>query len=240
MDNLICLGINIYKLCGLASLPTVFCPCILWQQVGYTPRALHQEIDVVQKRAGGRRHVHACRPSARTHMPRTLHRDVRTYVEQSRSSSSIYTTSGWLATCSVHVVIITHLGSSITMYVCIYNPCRQLPPGQEQYSRPRVCVLLNHQGRSIPYCLVYRTSSVSLSIVRTSMAEEVPTTPPPAPLYVDGCPGCAMDRKKAANKGIPYKEFFFVAVTTIASGTIWDDRIYMLFICCWPFLFWRS
>nr|FAA01135.1 TPA: efflux transporter of phytosiderophore (mugineic acids) [Zea mays] len=50
------------------------------------------------------------------------------------------------------------------------------------------------------------------------MAEEVPTTPPPAPLYVDGCPGCAMDRKKAANKGIPYKEFFFVAVTTIASA----------------------
>ncbi|PWZ29891.1 Protein ZINC INDUCED FACILITATOR-LIKE 1 [Zea mays] len=50
------------------------------------------------------------------------------------------------------------------------------------------------------------------------MAEVVPTTPPPAQLYVDGCPGCAMDRKKAANKGIPYKEFFFVAVTTIASA----------------------
>ena len=49
------------------------------------------------------------------------------------------------------------------------------------------------------------------------MDEEVPPTPP-APLYVDGCPGCAMDRKKASNKSIPYKEFFFVTVSTIASG----------------------
>jgi hypothetical protein len=48
------------------------------------------------------------------------------------------------------------------------------------------------------------------------MGEEAPPTPPA--LYVDGCPGCAIERKKEANKGIPYKEFFFVAVTTVASG----------------------
>ena len=47
------------------------------------------------------------------------------------------------------------------------------------------------------------------------MGEEAP---PATTLYVDGCPGCAIERKKAANKGIPYKEFFFVAVTTVASG----------------------
>jgi MFS family permease len=48
------------------------------------------------------------------------------------------------------------------------------------------------------------------------MGEEAPPTPPA--LYVDGCPGCAIERKKEANKGIPYKEFFFVAVTTVASA----------------------
>jgi hypothetical protein len=51
------------------------------------------------------------------------------------------------------------------------------------------------------------------------MGDEASPTTPPAPLYLDGCPGCAMERKKASSKGIPYKELFFVAVTTIASGT---------------------
>ncbi|WVZ85309.1 hypothetical protein U9M48_032254 [Paspalum notatum var. saurae] len=46
------------------------------------------------------------------------------------------------------------------------------------------------------------------------MDEEAPTIAS----YVEGCPGCAMERKKASNKGIPYKELFFVAITTIASA----------------------
>ncbi|KAG0520638.1 hypothetical protein BDA96_08G091200 [Sorghum bicolor] len=50
------------------------------------------------------------------------------------------------------------------------------------------------------------------------MGDEASPTTPPAPLYLDGCPGCAMERKKASSKGIPYKELFFVAVTTIASA----------------------
>ncbi|CAL4911044.1 unnamed protein product [Urochloa decumbens] len=51
------------------------------------------------------------------------------------------------------------------------------------------------------------------------MDEEAPPTPPPATsLYVDGCPGCAIERKKEINKGIPYKELLFVAATTIASA----------------------
>ncbi|CAN6326192.1 unnamed protein product [Urochloa humidicola] len=47
------------------------------------------------------------------------------------------------------------------------------------------------------------------------MGEEAPPT---TSLYVDGCPGCAIERKKESNKGIPYKELFFVATTTIASA----------------------
>ncbi|KAL6905685.1 hypothetical protein ACP4OV_003286 [Aristida adscensionis] len=53
------------------------------------------------------------------------------------------------------------------------------------------------------------------------MGEVVPSSPAPAPamrLYVDGCPGCDMERKKESNKGVPYKELFFVAITTIASS----------------------
>jgi hypothetical protein len=37
------------------------------------------------------------------------------------------------------------------------------------------------------------------------------------PVFYDGCPGCAMERKLESSQGIPYKEFFFVGITTIAS-----------------------
>ncbi|KAL6641946.1 hypothetical protein ACP70R_020127 [Stipagrostis hirtigluma subsp. patula] len=40
---------------------------------------------------------------------------------------------------------------------------------------------------------------------------------PAAKVYYDGCPGCAMDRRKGSSKGIPYKEFLFVGITTLAS-----------------------
>ena len=33
----------------------------------------------------------------------------------------------------------------------------------------------------------------------------------------DGCPGCSQVQRLELNKGIPYKEFFFVGVTTLAS-----------------------
>ncbi|KAG2555678.1 hypothetical protein PVAP13_8NG035802 [Panicum virgatum] len=41
---------------------------------------------------------------------------------------------------------------------------------------------------------------------------------PPAKVYYDGCPGCAMDSKKESRKGVPYKELLFVAITTFASA----------------------
>ncbi|OEL36363.1 Protein ZINC INDUCED FACILITATOR-LIKE 1 [Dichanthelium oligosanthes] len=50
------------------------------------------------------------------------------------------------------------------------------------------------------------------------MGEEAPPTTPAMSLYVDGCPGCAIERRKETDKGIPYKELFFVAITTIASA----------------------
>ncbi|CAM0874378.1 unnamed protein product [Alopecurus aequalis] len=42
--------------------------------------------------------------------------------------------------------------------------------------------------------------------------------PPPATVFYEGCPGCAMERKVENNMGIPYKEFFFVGVTSLASA----------------------
>ncbi|CAD6258413.1 unnamed protein product [Miscanthus lutarioriparius] len=54
------------------------------------------------------------------------------------------------------------------------------------------------------------------------MGEQSPASPlPPAPaakVYYDGCPGCAMDRKKETHAGVPYKELLFVATTTFASA----------------------
>uniref|UniRef100_A0A0E0IXV7 Major facilitator superfamily (MFS) profile domain-containing protein n=1 Tax=Oryza nivara TaxID=4536 RepID=A0A0E0IXV7_ORYNI len=42
--------------------------------------------------------------------------------------------------------------------------------------------------------------------------------PPATKVYHDGCPGCAMERRKEEHKGIPYREFLFVAITTLASS----------------------
>lgn len=35
--------------------------------------------------------------------------------------------------------------------------------------------------------------------------------------YHEGCPGCAVDRRKAANAGVPYKEFFHVWIIILVS-----------------------
>uniref|UniRef100_A0A453HQT9 Uncharacterized protein n=1 Tax=Aegilops tauschii subsp. strangulata TaxID=200361 RepID=A0A453HQT9_AEGTS len=37
-------------------------------------------------------------------------------------------------------------------------------------------------------------------------------------LYVEGCPGCAVDRRKAANPGIPYGTFIYVWTVTLCTG----------------------
>ena len=37
--------------------------------------------------------------------------------------------------------------------------------------------------------------------------------------YVDGCPGCAVERHKAANPGIPYANFIYVWIVTLCTGT---------------------
>ncbi|BAF29101.1 Os12g0132500 [Oryza sativa Japonica Group] len=50
------------------------------------------------------------------------------------------------------------------------------------------------------------------------MSEEAPpSSPVMRAVFYDGCPGCAMERKLESSQGIPYKEFFFVGITTIAS-----------------------
>ncbi|TVU30726.1 hypothetical protein EJB05_22361, partial [Eragrostis curvula] len=51
------------------------------------------------------------------------------------------------------------------------------------------------------------------------MSEKAPLLLPAAGKgHHDGCPGCAQERKLQMNKGIPYREFFFVGVTTLASS----------------------
>ncbi|XP_072151534.1 protein ZINC INDUCED FACILITATOR-LIKE 1 isoform X4 [Setaria viridis] len=51
----------------------------------------------------------------------------------------------------------------------------------------------------------------------------------PAPA-VEGCPGCVMERRKASSKGrIPYKELFFVGVTSLASS--------LPITCLFPFIY---
>jgi hypothetical protein len=34
----------------------------------------------------------------------------------------------------------------------------------------------------------------------------------------EGCPGCAVDRRKAANPGIPYGSFIYVWIVTLCTG----------------------
>ena len=36
-------------------------------------------------------------------------------------------------------------------------------------------------------------------------------------VYFDGCPGCAMDRRKAENPGIPYDLFFHIWVINLVT-----------------------
>lgn len=37
-------------------------------------------------------------------------------------------------------------------------------------------------------------------------------------VYFENCPGCKIDRKKDANLGMPYKEFFYVWIVTLTTG----------------------
>ncbi|PUZ43593.1 hypothetical protein GQ55_8G021400 [Panicum hallii var. hallii] len=50
------------------------------------------------------------------------------------------------------------------------------------------------------------------------MGEQPPLQSAPEKVYYDGCPGCAMDRRKEIREGVPYKELLFVGTTTFASA----------------------
>ena len=43
---------------------------------------------------------------------------------------------------------------------------------------------------------------------------------------VEGCPGCAVDRRKAANPGIPYGSFIYVWIVTLCTGICLAPRSY--------------
>ncbi|CAM0950354.1 unnamed protein product [Alopecurus aequalis] len=54
------------------------------------------------------------------------------------------------------------------------------------------------------------------------MGEASSPAPAPAPVpaktYYEGCPGCAIERRKESSTGIPYKELSFVGITTFVSS----------------------
>ncbi|XBH83202.1 hypothetical protein VPH35_071685 [Triticum aestivum] len=73
----------------------------------------------------------------------------------------------------------------------------------------------------------------------SSLEEALLQKPPPsvvvchhaaAACHHEGCPGCAMDRRKESLRGrIPYKELFFVAATTLAGS--------LPITCLFPFMY---
>ncbi|KAF7043977.1 hypothetical protein CFC21_053261 [Triticum aestivum] len=73
----------------------------------------------------------------------------------------------------------------------------------------------------------------------SSLEEALLQKPPPsvvvchhaaAACHHEGCPGCAMDRRKESLRGrIPYKELFFVAATTLAGS--------LPITCLYPFMY---
>ncbi|KAF2906529.1 hypothetical protein DAI22_12g024900 [Oryza sativa Japonica Group] len=71
------------------------------------------------------------------------------------------------------------------------------------------------------------------------MSEEAPpSSPVMRAVFYDGCPGCAMERKLESSQGIPYKEFFFVGITTIASSLPISSLFPFLYLMMFASLFW--
>lgn len=40
--------------------------------------------------------------------------------------------------------------------------------------------------------------------------------------YFEDCPGCKVDKHKALQQGVPYKELFIIWVVVLATGTTTD------------------
>ncbi|KAF3327227.1 Protein ZINC INDUCED FACILITATOR 1 [Carex littledalei] len=38
-------------------------------------------------------------------------------------------------------------------------------------------------------------------------------------VYYDNCPGCVQELKNERNRGIPYREFLYVWIVTLCTGT---------------------
>lgn len=55
-----------------------------------------------------------------------------------------------------------------------------------------------------------------------------------AAVFVEGCPGCASERRKAENPGIPYLQFFHVWSIILVSCTYVSAYIYM---CTYSLIF---
>uniref|UniRef100_A0A453KBW1 Major facilitator superfamily (MFS) profile domain-containing protein n=1 Tax=Aegilops tauschii subsp. strangulata TaxID=200361 RepID=A0A453KBW1_AEGTS len=77
--------------------------------------------------------------------------------------------------------------------------------------------------RPVPPASHHLRVAVVVVVVWPRRMGESPS-PAPAPaaaaakVYYEGCPGCAMERRKESSTGTPYKELFFVGITTFASS----------------------
>jgi hypothetical protein len=83
-----------------------------------------------------------------------------------------------------------------------------------------------------------RSPAAAASVIGEKKREMGGDSPPPPPsssapvkVYYEGCPGCAMERKKESHRGqgVPYKELLFVAVTTLAAGTCSPSRAVLFY-----------
>lgn len=55
--------------------------------------------------------------------------------------------------------------------------------------------------------------------------------------YVQGCPGCKIDRQKALNSGLPIKQVFIVWTVVLSSGNLFSVPFSMLSCLCFFFFF---
>uniref|UniRef100_A0A0E0F292 Major facilitator superfamily (MFS) profile domain-containing protein n=1 Tax=Oryza meridionalis TaxID=40149 RepID=A0A0E0F292_9ORYZ len=108
---------------------------------------------------------------------------------------------------------------------------KELPLQQAYWDSPRKKSLFQNRpwmSTMISYCFfgLHDTAYSELAHHHTLhtclstplRASPLMAEPPATKVYHDGCPGCAMEQRKEELKGIPYREFLFVAITTLASS----------------------
>ncbi|GJN13867.1 hypothetical protein PR202_gb00618 [Eleusine coracana subsp. coracana] len=122
--------------------------------------------------------------------------------------------------------------SLVNYLLCQIHPTAPSRWGTEKHAGDELIKELDEAGSTIRGEDILHFDPGEESPTRLSCSvmgsEEAPLLlPAPA---VEGCPGCAMELRKARSNGrIPYKEFFFVGITTLASS--------LPITCLFPFMY---